>query len=327
MPITITSSDGAVAAVPYLLGFDPQDSLVILFNGPAERQLTLRVDLPPSPEVNWMQTILNGLNHPLPDRAILVAYANSATPFAASQTVQWAADVLAPMMHIVDVLLVAEGRLQSLREPDDGGIPVEDLLNHPVVAECVAAGLSKVARREHLVGRLEPVTDAVSEAVVAHLDRPLKGGYEQRRDRLEKRSVRVLCGQADLSPSDIAAVGRACSDWFVRDPMISVILKRHARSQVLLARVRTRLTYALVHLPEELAGPVAATLALLSWADGDGAAALVAVDRARGTDPTNSLAPLVEQALQNGLPPSTWSDVTSDIPMDVLRGRDRRRSA
>ena len=65
-------------------------------------------------------------------------------------------------------------------------------------------------------------------------------------------------------------------------------------------------------------------MALIAWADGDGAVALMAADRACDLEPTNTLAPLVIHALQHGLPPNTWASLTDDIPMEVLRGQVRR---
>lgn len=327
MAITINSSEAAVAATPYLLGFDPEDSLVLIFAGSHRPQMTMRVDLPPMPDLGWLQALLSGLGAPLPERAVLVLYANDAPADLACALGNWVYLVLSPLVEVVDVLLVHQGLVSHVgvdaQFAQEEPLFLESVANHPIVAECIAAGLSKVGQRADLAKRLAAVTDQLSEEVAHRLGRPVRGKYEHRRTRLERRATQILNSADDLLAGDIADIGLACRDCHVRDPLISIILKQHAHADIALAQVRTRLTYALVHLPRAFAGPVAATLALFCWADGDGAAALVAVDRALQADPENSLAPLVEQALQHGLPPTTWADLTHDIPLDVLRGRQR----
>ena len=64
-----------------------------------------------------------------------------------------------------------------------------------------------------------------------------------------------------------------------------------------------------------------ALAALLFWMTGQGAQAINCAERAQKLgDPHASLADLVDQAVRVGLPPSTWAQVSLDIPMGVLRG-------
>lgn len=330
MSITIASAEAAVAATPYLLGFTPQDSLVLLLLDEEGLRVSLRVDLPAGADLSWLRSVLGGIPEPVPEGAVLIGYADAASAEYVQAAAMWLTHVLLPVLEVVDVVLVSDGRVMSALDGgpvDSSGTPLDQVRDHPVVAECVAAGLTCVPRREDLVFHLRPVSDAVSERVADALRRGVITGvdYERRRDRLEQRATNLLQGAEDLDPADVATLAEACRDVHVRDPLMALVLDAHARGAgVSLSRVRTRLTYALVHLPDTHAGPVAATLALVAWADGDGAAALVAADRAVELDPQNTLAPLIAQALQHGMPPTTWSKLTSDIPLEVLRGRARR---
>ena len=69
--------------------------------------------------------------------------------------------------------------------------------------------------------------------------------------------------------------------------------------------------------------PLCAVLAWVAYASGQGALALVAVDRALRTDPAYSLARLLEQAADRVVPPEQVRDVLRTAAEDLSR-RDRR---
>lgn len=330
MPLLIDSPEAAVAAAPYLIGFTPQDSLVLLLLGEDGRlQVSLRVDLSGGADLAWLQTVLDGIpEDPMPVAALIIAYADEFPAEYAQAAGMWVMHVLLPALDVLDVVLVAEGQYATLQRgqvsPSDGE-PLAELTDHPVVAACVASGLVRLPSRDHLESQMHPVLDCVYAAVDELLGRIRTGDYERQRDRLEDQALMVLCGSADLSPEEVADVARACADVHIRDPLLALLLReKDEPTATPLHHLRTRLLYCLVHTPGRWAGGVAATLALLAWADGDGAAALMATDRAQQADPANTLAPLVARALQFGMPPSTWAKITDDIPLDVLRGRERR---
>jgi len=332
MAISVNTPEAAVAATPYLLGFPPRDSLVLLLLDEDDQLLvSMRVDLPPEPQVDWLMALLRGIVDPAPASAVVLTYADTVGAAYAQAVGMWVMHVLLPISDVVDVILVAEGHYASLSMGHtelDEGCELADIAAHPVAAACVAAGLTQAASREELIEMLAPVDDEVTGHVRSLLRETRRGRQPARtREALEERALAILRSSQDLEPADIAAVARACRDVHVRDPLLTQLLEDSMHeSGVRVSHVRTRLVYCLIHTPGRLGGSVAATLALLSWADGDGAAALVAADRAVASDPANSLAPLIVQALQHGLPPDTWSTLTDDIPLDVLRGI-RRRSA
>ncbi|MCU0279868.1 MAG: DUF4192 domain-containing protein [Candidatus Nanopelagicales bacterium] len=333
MTITLDSPEAAAAATPYLLGFTPEDSLVLILLDEGGANVTMRMDLPWGADLEWLRTLLDGIPDPVPARAVLLVYAHVADAHVAVAIGNWLGDVLSPVMDVKDVLLVSDGCVRSVVCPcqeceDRAGIALTDLEDHPVVAQCVAAGLTRLKSRDDLESQLLPVDDGVSQEVAAILETPYgdRGDYEIRRDELESQALGLLTSTENLDAQAVAVLAHACADVHVRDPLLAIIIDRHEADETVLASIRTRLTYAVIHTPTEFAGPVAATLALLAWVDGDGASALVAADTALACDPENSLAPLVCHALQHGLPPTTWGKISRDIPMDVLRGR-RRRSA
>ncbi len=328
MTVRIDSPDAAVAATPFLIGFPPEDSVVLLLLDEDDLlQVSMRVDLPPGGDLAWLQTILRGIPDPVPGSVVILAYADEAHPEFAQAAAMWVMHALLPVMEVIDLVLVSDGRYVSFILGDgelEEGSPLSALADHAVVAGCVAAGLSHVASRRELVTSLELVEDEVTAAVRRSLRQAVEGDYPTRRDILEERALALLADSADLTPDDVVCVAKACRDVHVRDPLLTLFLDQCEDHTGLLSGARTRLVYCLTHTPGRHAGSVAATLALLSWADGDGAAALVAVDRSLQADSSNTLAPLVAHALENGLPPDTWSKLTDGIPLEVLRGRQRR---
>ena len=326
----IDSPDAAVAATPFLIGFPPEDSVVLLLLDEHDGlQVSMRVDLPPGADLAWLQTILRGIPDPVPWSVLILAYADAVHAEFAQAAAMWVMHALLPAMEVIDLVIVAEDRYSSMSrgEIEAGeGRPLSGLADHAMVAACVAAGLNHVPSRADLVTSLELIEDDVTSVVRRALRQAVEGDYPARRDVLEDRALDLLTGVQDLTADDVACVARACRDVHVRDPLLALLLERCEDDAALLGVARTRLVYCLTHTPGRHAGSVAATLSLLCWADGDGAAALVAVDRSLEADPANTLGPLVAHALENGLPPDTWSHLTEDIPLDVLRGR-RRRSA
>lgn len=327
MTLRLDTPEAALAATPYLLTFTPADSLVLLLlTEDRNLQVSLRVDLPAAGDPNWLLTVLQGIPDPVPDSVLMIAYADALPGEHAQAVGEWVMHALSPVMYVIDLLVVNDGGFRSVLCDTDHGQArsMAEVSEHPVVAECVAAGMTCAEHRDVLVAAVAHIDDEVTEQVRRTLRESVRGDYRRRRDQLEEAALSLLLADTPLSPHDVACVARACRDVHVRDPLLTLLLAECAGDRYGLGRVRTRLVYCLRHTPGRHAGSVAATLALVCWADGDGAAALVAVDRATESDPSNTLAPLVADALQKSLPPDTWATITGDIPLDVMRGRTRR---
>lgn len=325
MSITLTSPEAAVAAAPYLIGFTPADSLVIMLIDEDGLRMTMRIDLPDCPEPHWLINVVDALGDPPPGKVMLIVYADTVPLPFATGIADWTVSVIEPLTEVLDCQLVHDGRFRSLygRFDDTEGSDLGSVANHPVVAACVAAGMARLESRDHVVALLDPVADEVTEQVATVLGRARTEPYERWRDRTELTALALLRANDSLNPEDVALLGRACCDVFVRDPLIA-LLTGDAVDRDVLEHARVRLLYAVTHLPDGFAGGVAATIALVSWMLGDWATAYAGADRAKSADPNNTLAPLVLEALLHRLPPDTWETLTREIPLEVLRGRHRR---
>ncbi|MFB9234583.1 DUF4192 domain-containing protein [Plantactinospora siamensis] len=91
-------------------------------------------------------------------------------------------------------------------------------------------------------------------------------------------------------------------------------------------------TDVLRRVPSRLAAPPAALLAYAAWRSGQGALAVIAVERALAVEPRYPMALLLDEALRAGLPPSVMDEEPSDAARTgsgrtggTRTGRARRR--
>jgi hypothetical protein len=131
-----------------------------------------------------------------------------------------------------------------------------------------------------MVACLQLVADAGRKSVRLAVTRYRRGGQ--------------LTGQYD----ELAWLGVALTDMRVRDDA-------WARMDPEFNADHQRLWLDLVrHLPSEYVPAPAALLAFTAWQAGEGALASVAIERALAADPDYSMARLIADALDAGLPPS-----------------------
>lgn len=323
--VKIGSADGVLAVVPHLLGFHPENSLVVLgIGGPHARiRLAFRYDLPDPVDQGLSEDIAAHAGVVLAREqlttAILVGYGDGVP-------VTSVVDVVAPALRedgivIHDALRVHDGRYWSYLCPDPACCPPDGRPynpdSHPAAAVLAAAGLKVRNDRSALVGTLARDASSI-EPMTAAIERARQRGGRLIEEKLTmrdgadllqpiadagRRSVRravTACRRgAEVTDLDeIAWLGFALSDMRVRDDA-------WARMDPQFNEAHQRLWTRLVRmLPAEFIPAPAALLAFTAWQSGDGALASIAVERALDADPSYSMALLIADALQAGLPPS-----------------------
>jgi hypothetical protein len=321
--VRVGSADGLLAIVPFLLGFHPSDSLVVLgIGGPHERvRLAFRYDLPDPPEDEIAGDIAEHAASVLDRQDLTTAVAIGYGP---GRTVTPVVDKLLPVLDdagikVHDALRVHDGRYWSYQCGNLGCCPADgvpfDPSEHPAAVALAAAGLPARQDRAALASQLdaaadatEPMHDAMRRAqdrlaaLVAEGLRDGVGDPLQPAADAGRRSVRLAIAACrrgkDLSDDDVAWLGLAITDVRVRDDA-------WARMDPEFAVAHQRMWTDLVRrLPADLAAAPAALLAFTAWQAGNGALASIAIERALGADPGYSMALLIADALYAGLPPS-----------------------
>lgn len=320
--LALRSPDALLSALPYLLGFHPIDSAVIVWLGTGRLLLTQRLDLP------TLATDLDQWNaavwcHPAAEAAtevVLVIVADAVPPGVDSLL---RAEAAVRGIGVRDIMRVDGGRWWSLLCDDPGCCPPEGRVIPQDVADAVGAefallGCSPMPDRDSLVRSLEPDDDAV--AAVSRLMPPshrLRGASRERwRDaRLADLDVLLVTGPG----AESGLVGRVIvglRDIRVRDTFLWDVCTWHAEHlPVGIAAMAAVLRAA----PPGHVAPVATALAVLAWLGGDGARARIAIDRALADERDYSLALLLDASIRGGLPPSSWREAMSQLARDDCR--------
>ncbi|WP_435124382.1 DUF4192 domain-containing protein [Micromonospora tulbaghiae] len=322
--LSLASINDLLAAVPYLLGFHPADSIVTV--GLTGRRITVaaRADLPePAAVTDWAHLAARQhralLRNVDATAAILIGYgpATTVTPVV---------DTLTPRLDaagitVLDALRVTDGRYYSYRCPDPrccppDGVPF-DPHHSPTALHAIVAGQTALPNRAALVASLAPTGGATT-------------GGASRRAQERALTAMISGGRAAL----IRAGNTAIDEAFTRYAAGSVATDDEvAWLSVLLTdvAVRDRASQATGDQPWHLAlwtditrradpayaAAPASLLALTAWRQGQGALAAVALDRALAADPHYRLAHLIDHALRHGIPPAAlgdWPTTASPTP-------------
>lgn len=293
-----------IAVVPYLLGFHPEDSVVLMTFGPGET-FHARVDLPvdEDDQAAVADMLVDVVVRHGVRRVALLVY--TPDPWAAATF----HDAVLPAMarravEVIDVIRVDREWFHRAGDVDDPGTAY-DLRAHPFTAEQVVEGTVVHASRAALAASLEPVRDdvaaveaAVPGVVARQGDLPGEAGWLG-------RTVAAHLDGRTLSVDDAARVLVLLGVEHLRDVVWAGMGRDDARRHLELWRGVVR------RCPPALLPAPGCLLAFAAWLDGNGALAWCALDRVAAVDPAYPMADFVARLLEQAVPPHTWSAVTS----------------
>jgi hypothetical protein len=167
----LQSSADVLAIVPYLLGFHPNDDVVILGLADARLVVTARADLPAAgaepTEARAGAGRLAAVVAKEAEAAVVVAYGPPAPAAAAIDAAVAALAARGVTVH--DAIRVSGGRWRShsCRDPrccPPDGSPY-DPAGHPIAAQAVLAGQTALPDRAALAAQIQPLTGAARESM------------------------------------------------------------------------------------------------------------------------------------------------------------------
>jgi hypothetical protein len=316
----LTSPHDLLAAVPFMVGYHPKDSLVVMALKESKVAMAMRVDFPESENMASVSaTIAGHLTRESADEAIIVGYLPSddldTDPMAVVRSI-----ITLQGIAVKECIVVSGGRFRSNLCADaqccpPEGNPVPEILDSRVTAEQVAAG--------NPLPYLD--LDEMKRSIAAL--------------PVDKELVRIIKSipEIDYSSEDVTQLQRAGANAINE---MSIIFSKAQRieDKNLIALVLVRLLdlqvrdYAMGMTTTETSdqlwdmwrwlmrtapvgyvAPVAVIFATMSYERGDGALAQRALDRAMVDSPGYQMAKLLRRTFAAGWPPSAFTQMRADL--------------
>lgn len=313
MALSVQNPDELIAAIPHLLDFKPQESIVFV---PMRSDLPVaRVDLPTTPrdrELVW-RSIRDGLTRYAQPGAAVGIVCFTADRQQADLVGREFAERLDTIGIATHLLLWADETRWADLVTGDMGLQT-DAARERIAAMTVLDGrpqpaASRGSLAESIVGDRETVAKLLPETRDAARGNTakLEGHWALNRvQRFHRDGVR-------LDDKDAARLLVAVDSIPIRDRLWLDMSRGNAASHVALWTDMTK------RAPDEVRAAPASLLAFGSWLSGHGAMAWCALDQMPEGKPY-ALANLVAAAVQGGMHPREWEAVKS-LPAE--RGIDR----
>lgn len=304
-----------IAALPAVLGFVPEKSLVLVSIAGGEMGSVMRVDL--------SRALLHGVEHlaqvaaaaePEATIAVIVDAEGAHCPMCNEEYRELCAaltealsqrDITLWAAHIVD-RVAPGGRWHCVDGCGSGGA-IDDPSSSPLAAAAVLDGRRLYARRSDLQAviaiedpaRSAALTSAIGEQAASH-DVAYRADPVgcSRRDVEETMAAaaRIADGQL-LSDAELANLACALADVQVRDTLCALAIAENAGEAESLWAALAR------GLPEPWRVEALVLLAFSAYARGDGPLAGVSLEAALRGEPGHRMAGMLDTALQSGLRP------------------------
>ena len=390
--IRVDSVAGVLAVIPYLLGFHPSSSLVVIGIGPPGGQIKLafRYDLPDPPDANLAGDIaahaIAVLARQQVGLVIAVGYGPGALVTPVAELFRAGLHSTGIVLH--DLVRVEDGRYWSYVCDNPRCCPAEgvpfDALAHPAAAALTTAGIPAYPDRASLSRSLAPVSGPAANSMSQATRRALRraeqlltaaawpaSGSESGSDgpgaagpgsggpgsggsgpvasaspgRAARRAASRPAAAGDAMRPVIQAGRQAVRDAIAsyRDGGQITDDDQLAWLTVVLADLRVRddawarmdpehrtahlrLWTDVVRRAQQPYVPAPASLlAFTAWQSGDGALANIAIERALAADPGYSMALLLAEAVESGLPPSAARPPMTPEEVEASYEGQRRR--
>ena len=331
MKITATGPDELVAAVPFLLGFTPAESMVLVPVSPG--MPVARIDMPRDEAERVIvadqlaDPFLRHAHNSGPDPKLALVCLTEDREVAA-RAAEAISDALWPQVAVPVKIWATERDWTNLDTGERGARTTDP--GSRFAAEAVAAGRQlPAAAREDLArtltgGDREGLRTALPSAIAA-LE---TSSVDQERRWAENRINRFLDDGIALSDVDAARLLVGVRALPVRDAAWAMMTQDDHHAHRALWTDLTRRS------PGEVRAPAATLLAFSAWLGGDGAGAWTALDQIPAEQADYRLAGLMSSVLETAVPPSQWtstirpallaqSTAEEDLPRSVDVGRDR----
>ncbi len=325
---TLTSPHDLLAAIPFLIGYHPSNSLVLISLKDDSVGMAMRIDLPVDVSVESYDLLASHFNRESADGAFLVAYLPDGSTAGESVLINASAALIRAGIEVEESLIVIDGRFRSIMCSDEiccppEGSPIPAIDTSRIAAEHVIAGHPMpYASVDGLIGSIatipsaqteqwlnlvntfwiasdaEEIQDLQRDGATAVID--LAGEYQDGRGPEDRElAARVIGRMSDIQVRDFA-MGSHSDDT-------SDFYWRMWRDLLVIA-------------PRGFVAPIASVFAAMAYERGEGALAHKALDRALDDDAKYSLAMLLRRVFTAGWPPQSLTAMRTELHPKVVAG-------
>ena len=332
---TLTSPHDLLAAIPFLIGYHPADSLVIVSLKEECVGMAMRVDYP-SAELADVSDTFDALIYHLAREgaqgALVVAYVPPGRADGLHILKNISNALSRAEIPTRESLLIADGRWRSVLCANVECCPIEgnelpEISSSRIAVEQVAEGRPMPFEdREGMADSISSLSlstekefvDQVKQARIdaegEQIQTAQRGGALSVLD-LASRFIAGSLGRDIGSDQELSAlVLGSLSDIQVRD----FALGSHDEASIDMYWAMWR--YLVRIAPAGSIAPVASLLAAISYERGEGALAQRSLDRALADDPSYSLAGLLRRVFSAGWPPQSFATMRRDLHPKVCAG-------
>ena len=316
----LTSPHDLLAAVPFMVGYHPKDSLVVMALRDAKVSMAMRVDFPDSESIASVSaTVAGHLARELADEAIIVGYLP--IDVTESDPLEIVRSIIALQgISVKECIVVRGGRFRSNLCADLECCPPEgnlipEILDSRVTAEQVAAGnplpYLDLDEMKRSISAL-PIDKELVRLIqgIEEIDYAGDDVTAQQRDGANAINEMAIAFSKDQKIEDksvVALVLVRLLDLQVRDYAMGMTTEETSDQLWDMWRYLLRLA------PQGYVAPVAVIFATMSYERGDGALAQRALDRAMEDAPGYQMAKLLRRTFAAGWPPSAFTQMRADL--------------
>lgn len=326
---TLTSAHDLITAVPFLIGFQPKNSIVLISVKEGAIGLAMRIDLPTTIDSDAIDLLAHHFIRDNSESALLVAYMPDERDDGDSLLISLGAGLIRNGIEIQESLLIRSGRYRSIICRDQqccppAGKEVPRIENSQMAAEHVVAGIPMpYLDISELVESLSAADFShdplwIAEVESFAISQDTQEGEELQ--RLRRDGVETLdllfdeyrIGHRGSNKTMAARMIGRMSDVQVRDYALGIHNEENFDLYFGIWRELLRIA------PAGYVAPIACIVAAMSYEAGDGALAQKALDRALTDDDRYPLALLLRRVFNAGWPPQSFAQMRGELHPKVV---------
>ena len=323
---TLTSANDLITAIPFLIGFHPTNSIVLISVKGGAIGLAMRIDLPDRLMSEEIDLLAHHFLRDQSEAALLVAYIPEDRDDGDSILISLGAGLIRNGVDIQESIVVQSNRYRSIICRDQNCCPpsgkeMPEINASEIAAEHVIAGIPMPFEDiSQLIETLSPDPASLalswaSEVSSFSIDEDDQNVDALRRDGVETMDLLLddfRMGYGITNRTLVARMIGRMSDLQVRDYAMGVHSEDTYDIYFTMWREVLRLA------PIGFVAPIACIVAAMAYEGGDGAMAQKALDRALGDDEHYQLAALLRRVFNAGWPPESFAAMRAELHPKVV---------